>query len=199
MIKTLLKLFYLLFSLTVLLYVALPNFDFPLPPPGSLQSNEPADRETEFRRAYFTDLTRAEVLDWYRNQFNRSKIFNLTLPTLLLNYPPEESQTIIRDQTRSTFLQEIVNPFRETVFVNGYEPKPDDDENKIVIDGKRWRQKIIIRYIPTNVLLRFSISLMTLIALPVLLSAFKPEVKFYGNLLATELKKVFKLKTHFKF
>lgn len=199
MIKKLTKVTYIAFSILTLFYVSLPNFDFPEPLPLSLQSDEPADRETTFRRAYFTDMTRAEVLEWYKNQFNRSKVFNLPLPTLLLNYPPEESQAIIRDQTRSTFLQEIVNPFRETVFINGYEPKPDDDENKIVIDGKRYRQKIIIRYIPTNLYFRLLITALTLLSVPLVLSAFKPEVKFYSNLVVNKLKKMFKLKTHFKF
>ncbi len=177
------KVLYILFSLTLLFYVALPNFEFPKPPPGSVQSDEPADTETPLRRAYFTDYTRAQVLEWYENQFRRSSFASIPLPTYLLNYPPEESQTIIRDQTRSTFLQEIVHPFRETVFVNGFEPALNDDKNRIVINGTHWRQKIIIRFVPTNTVLRFVITLSTLLFIPILVSAFRPEIMFLKKLI----------------
>jgi len=165
----------ILFSIILLFYVSLPNFSFPQPPPDSVQSKEPADMETPLRRAYFTNYTRQQVLDWYEVQFKHSLFHNLPLPTYLLNYPPEDSATIIRDQTRSTFLQEIVHPFRETVFINGYEPAPTDDKDKIVINGVHWRQKIIVKFIPTSLFLRISVMLLILISIPVLILGFKPE------------------------
>lgn len=172
---------YILFSLTILFYVSLPNYDFPKPVPGAVQSNEPADMEDSLRRAYFTDYTRAEVLEWYKSQFdysNPSRLLNfkIKLPTYLLNYPPEESQSIIRDQTRSTFLQEIVHPFRETVFINGFEPKENDDKNRIVIDGVHYRQKIIVKYIPSSFTLRFFVSFLSLCAIPLIYIAFISEL-----------------------
>lgn len=178
MLKKFLIIIYILFCLGLLFYISLPNYDFPKPPPDSVQSKEPADTETPLRRAYFTDYTRAEVLAWYEVQFKHSVFQNLPLPTYLLNYPPENSQTIIRDQTKSTFLEEIVHPFRETVFINGYEPAPNDSENRIVIDGRHWRQKIIIKYVPTSIFLRFIITFITLVAIPVLWMAYLPEFRF---------------------
>lgn len=174
---------YILFSLTLLFYVALPNFDFPAPLPNSVQSNEPADMESSLRRAYFTNYSRQEVLDWYGNNFSRSKFMNLKLPTYLMNYPPEESGSIIRDQTRSTFLQEFVHPFRETLFINGYEPAATDDENRIVIDGIHWRQKIIVRFIPTNTVLRLIVAALALLSVPVLVAGYKPEFMFLKKVL----------------
>ena len=38
-----------------------------------------------------------------------------------LNYPPEDAQTLIRDQTQATFLEEIVHPMRESLFIAGNE------------------------------------------------------------------------------
>lgn len=183
MYKKALTVFYILFSLTVLFYVSLPNYDFPKPIPGSVQSNEPADIESPLKKAYFTDRTRAEVLEWYKSQFDYSTFMSIKLPTYLLNYPPEESQSIIRDQTRSTFLQEIVHPFRETVFVNGFEPAADDDKNKIIIDGVHYRQKIIIKYIPSDLALRLLIAFLTLASIPVVYSAFVPEFSFLKKIL----------------
>jgi hypothetical protein len=183
MLKKVLVAFFVVFSLSLLFYVSLPNFDFPKPPFGSVQSNEPADTETPLRRAYFTNYTRQQVLDWYEAQFKYSTFHNIPLPTYLLNYPPENSQSIIRDQTRSTFLQEIVHPFRETVFINGYEPAPTDYENRIVIDGTHWRQKIIIKYIPSSLILRLLITLTTLASIPVIYLAFVPEISFLKRML----------------
>lgn len=181
--KKILIFIYIVFSLTILFYISLPNYDFPSPPPGFVQSNEPADMENPLRKAYFTDHTRAEVLDWYKAQFDYSTLFNIKLPTYLLNYLPEESQGIIRDQTRSTFLQEIVHPFRETVFINGYEPATTDYKNRIVIDGVHYRQKVIIKYVPSSLVLRFLISLFSLASIPVIYLAFVPEFSSLKKLL----------------
>jgi len=176
--KKVLVFIYILFSVVILFYVSLPNFSFPKSPPDAVQSKEPADTETPLRRAYFTDYTRAQVLTWYEDQFKNSSFHNISLPTYLLNYPPENSATIIRDQTRSTFLQEIVHPFRETVFINGYEPASTDYENRIVIDGVHYRQKIIIKYVPSSLILRLAITFFTLVSISVIYTAFVPEFRF---------------------
>src|SRR3990167_4477512 len=116
-----------LFFLALLGYVVLPEPGFPAPPADALQSKEPADSESPLRRAYFTNFTREEVMSHYKKEFKWG---------LNLNYPPEESRTIIRDQTRSTFLEEIVHPLRESVFINGFEPKVEKDA--INIEGLSW-------------------------------------------------------------
>ncbi len=173
--KKLLLIIPALLSLIFLFYLVLPNPAFPLPPADALQSNEPADSETPLRRAYFTNLTREEIISHYQKQLEHAVILNIPLPTYRLNYPPEEAGTIIRDQTRSTFLEEIVHPFRESVYVNGFEPKEVKDA--IFIAEKPWKQKIIIKYVPSNVYLRLGIALVTLMMIYFLLkewlSAFK--------------------------
>jgi hypothetical protein len=115
--------------------------DFPVPPSDSLQSPEDADSETYYRRAYFTNYTREEVLDHYVEQFDY-------FPIVRLNYPPEDSQTLIRDQTRSTYLEELVHPLRESIYINGFKPKEAKDE--IVFQERKFEQKIIIRYVPSD-------------------------------------------------
>lgn len=140
------KIFFALIStffLGLLVYVIPASPEFPSPPADALQSKEPADSETPLRRAYFTNFTREDVMAHYKKEFKWG---------IRLNYPPEESRTLIRDQTRSTFLEEIVHPLRESVYINGFEPK--DAKDAINIEGLPWRQKIIIRYVPSNVLVR---------------------------------------------
>lgn len=173
--KLLLKILYVFFSIIFLSYLALPNPEFPSPPPYALQSDEPADTETALRRAYFTNLTREEVMSHYKNQLTKSSFIGIPLPTYRLNYPPEEAQTIIRDQTRSTFLEEIVHPFRESIYVNGFEPKTAKDA--IFIGGRDWRQKITIRFVPSTAYIRLVIGVLTLALIPVLYNGIRKVLR----------------------
>lgn len=161
--KKILTFLFLVFSFSLLVYISLPNPEFPNPLPDALQSKEPADIETPLRRAYFTNASRAEVMAHYTKEFKWG---------YWLNYPPEEAGTIIRDQTRSTFLQEIVHPFRESIYINGYEPKPDDTKNLINIDGKHFRQKIIIKYVPSTLVNRVFILVLTLASILLLVREY---------------------------
>jgi len=118
--------------LGLVIYISFPSPKFP----------EPADTETPLRRGYYTNATRQEVIEHYQSEFKGYR----------LNYPPEEAQTIIRDQTKSTFLEEIVHPLRESIYINGFEPT--DPQYAIVIKGTPWRQKVIVRYVRSNLLAR---------------------------------------------
>src|SRR3989304_6643047 len=151
---------YLLFSLVLLFYLSLPSPQFPKPLADVYVCGEPADVETPLRRGYYTDYTRDDVLAHYQDQFKNSSFLGIPLPTYRLNYPPEEAQTLIRDQARSTFLEEIVHPLRESIYVNGFEPKLAKDAIKI--DEKDWRQKVIVRYVPSNLGIRLLIGFLTL-------------------------------------
>jgi hypothetical protein len=161
--KALVKLVFILFSILYLAYIALPSPDFPISPPDSVQSQEPADTETPLRRAYFTDSTREEVLQHYQAQMSGPLFNSLPFLTYRLNYPPEEAYGIIRDQTRSTFLEEIVHPFRESLYINGFEPKVEKDA--INIDGRKWRQKITVKWVPSSLFARLSVGILTLISI----------------------------------
>lgn len=156
MVKVL-KIILTIFFTILFIYVLFPSPEFPRPLPDSLRSKEPADSETPLRRAYFTNFTREEVMRHYQSQFKGYR----------LNYPPEESKTLIRDQTRSTFLEEIVHPLRESIFVNGFEPK--DPHDAINIEGRPWRQKIIVKYIPGNLAVRIFVVLSSGLATLILL------------------------------
>lgn len=148
-------------SALFLLYLALPGPEFPVPLSDATQSEEKADQETPLRRAYFTNFSRQEVVDYYRYAFGKT-VFGLAFSSVRLNYPPEEAQERIRDQTRSTFLEEIVHPFRESIYINGFEPK--DPKDDVWYKGVDFRQKIIIKYNPSSVLVRVPIALLTILA-----------------------------------
>jgi hypothetical protein len=168
--KIVVKVGYIITSIIFLSYLLVPNLKFPKKPTDSLQSNEPADTESVYRKAYFTNFDREEVVGHYIRQMKKVFLFGINLPTYRLNYPPEEAQTIIRDQTRSTFLEEIVHPFRESMFVNGFEPK--DPKDAVIIQDKLWRQKIIIRKVESDVWMRFLLGLVSVIIIPIIWKNF---------------------------
>ena len=157
--------FYLFLSFLFAVYIILPSPNFPDPLPGVLNSTEPADLETPLRRGYFTNATRDEVMEHYLTQFRGYR----------LNYPPEESGTIIRDQTHSTFLEEIVHPLRESIFISGYEPT---DTGKILtVGGLPWRQKVIVKYVPSSLTIRFIVCLLIVISWPVVIGEWLSTLK----------------------
>ncbi len=172
--KSIVKIVYILISFVFLTYLLLPQPQFPPPPPNSLQSNEPADTETPLRRAYYSDLDRASVLKHYQDYMQKLGPFDLHFLTFRLNYPPEEAQILIRDQTRSTFLEEIVHPMRESLFVNGFEPKHAKDA--IYINGKKWNQKVTVKMVYSNLLIRFLLGVITILFIPVLIQNFTMSV-----------------------
>jgi hypothetical protein len=162
--KQLVKTVYIICSIIFLIYLALPNPKFPDPPVDSLKSNEPADTETPLRRAYFTNFDRSQVMQNYSGDFEKPLIADISIPSYRLNYPPEEAQTIIRDQTRSTYLEEVVHPFRESVYINGFEPKSAKDT--IFIDNREWLQKITVRYVPSSMLARLVVGIGIITIIP---------------------------------
>jgi hypothetical protein len=166
--KTFINLLFVLFSILLIVYVWPQSPPFPVPPPDALQSQELADTETTLRRAYFTNYTREQVVEHYISHFARDI-------NLRLNYPPEDAQTLIRDQTRSYYLEELVHPMRESLFINGFIAQSEKDD--IWIAGKHWEEKITIRYIPTRRTWRVLVVIMTMGILYLLTFEWLAELK----------------------
>ncbi len=122
-------------------------------------------------------MDRSQVLAWYEKQINHSNFLGIRMPTLLLNFPPEEAQTLIRDQTGSTYLQQFVHPFRESWYVNGSETPAGSLKPHFFVEGKYWNEKIIIRYIPTNIWIREGIFIATAIVMVIIYKAFSNSFK----------------------
>lgn len=121
--------------------------------PNSVKSSEPGDTiQVPNVAAYFSDMRRKEVTSFYLKEFSYLKIGGITIPPLRLNRPPEEAYTYIRDQQSSTYLEEYVYPFRDSVYVNGFEPFDIHGKaykrgaTDIFIDGKFFDTKTTIRY-----------------------------------------------------
>lgn len=135
-------------------YLALPApKDFPALPQG-VKSIEPGDTgQIANVSAYYTDMSRSEVLAFYTKYFSRSTLWNIPLITYRLNHPPERIREVLRATQQSTFVEEIVHPLRESVFVNGFEwnndpftPPKSREQNIMVVNGKTYQFKITLFY-----------------------------------------------------
>lgn len=166
MMKNLVKIAFAIFGIALMVYLIWPAPKFPNTLWDFVSSIEPADKETPLRRGYYTNLTREQLISHYTEQFGWGE---------RLNYPPEEAQTIIRDQTHATFLEEIVHPMRESIFVAGNELGPND--GSFVADGKVFKQKVIVKYIGSNVFFRIFIGLSTLGLIWILASEWVKTIK----------------------
>lgn len=158
----------LFFTLLILsfIYAMLPLRGFPRPPEGAFQSNEPADTESIYRRAYYTNYSRGEIMKHYKERF-------FSFPGIIqirLNHPPEDAATVIRDQARSSYLEELVHPLREILYVNGFEPtKPTEEIN---IGQVHYKNKITVRYVPSGVITRFTTWALIFISINYLLKEY---------------------------
>jgi len=135
-------------------YLVLPApRDFP-PLPNSVKSIEPGDTvQMPGVSAYYTDVSREEVMKFYKKNFSRSSFLNIPLITYTLNHPPERIREVLRDTQQSTYVEEIVHPLRESVFVSGFEwnndpftPPPKRIKNILIVDGKTYQFKVTLFY-----------------------------------------------------
>lgn len=143
-------------------YISLPTPGFPSDPPNTLPSTEPADIESIYRRSFYTQLSRSELMAYYDQNFQ---------PNIKLNHPPEESGRLIRDQTRSSWLEEILHPGKDSLYINGFYPIKSADQ--INIAGTRYVAKITVRYIPSEIITRLTVLGLITIALIWLLHEYE--------------------------
>ena len=116
--KIILKIFLGLVYLLGAIYLFLPNPIYP-DLSSSSRSDEPGDTwQNPDQKAFFTDKNRQEVLQELQRSFSLSH-----LPSFRLNYRPEEAAQFVREQIDSYYLEEIIHPLRESLFVNGWEPQ----------------------------------------------------------------------------
>jgi hypothetical protein len=164
------KIIFILLIVVGTFYLVLPSpVDFPLLP-GSIKSTEPGDTvQIANVSAYYTDMPRNEVVDFYFNYFSKSPFRNIPLITYKVNHPPERIREVLRDTQQSTFVEEIIHPFKDSVFVNGFEWDNDPFtspnrriKNILIVNGKTYQFKITLYYQASNVFIRLLIFYLTI-------------------------------------
>ncbi len=168
MVRSIIIAAYLISASVFLFYLVLPSPSLPSGIPGSLVSKETGDTSDPNIQAYFTNSSREEVISYYKSKYDTSLWLGIPLPTLRLkDYPPEESKFRIQDQVRSSYLEELVHPLRESIFINGFEPT--DPKDSINIENQHFLNKITVRNYPSNLLSRLFIGslILAVFAIPV--------------------------------
>lgn len=117
----------------------------------AVRSDEPGDTvQHPDQAAYYTDRdNRGQILGELQNKFN---LLSFSWLSYRLNYRPEEVGELVRDQLRSYYLEEVVHPLRESVFINVLDPA----KSPMIDDEKREQAKMYFkgRYYPIKVTLR---------------------------------------------
>jgi hypothetical protein len=118
------KLKYLLAGVIYVLGIVYLTLPTPATPDlsNAQRSDEPGDTwQNPEQKGFYTDSNRSQVIGEMQSKYS-IKFFGMTLPSYRLNYRPEESFAMVRDQLDSYYLEEIVYPLRNSLFVNGWEP-----------------------------------------------------------------------------
>lgn len=157
-----LKKTFIIFSIFLLVYMVWPGpskiSDF-VPLPDSIKSKLEGDTiQIPNVSAYFSNNFRENVLPFYRKDY--WKLTKLPFPPFKLNYPPEHSWITIKKHTDSTYLEELVYPLRDSLYVNGFEPFYSDGQpkywgaTKFEVEGKSLFTKTTLRFYPSPIWVR---------------------------------------------
>lgn len=107
---------------------------------------------------YFSNQFRDFVVPFYVKDYQRNTYF--PFPPLRLNHPPEYSWEVIKKHTETTYLEELVYPLRDSLYVNGYETfRPDGTSvfysvPRLEEAGQEWPTKTTLRLYTSNLLVR---------------------------------------------
>lgn len=151
------KLTFIIFSILLLTYMLLPSplrvEDFG-PLPQSLKSDEPGDTvQVKNVSAYYSNHFRDFVMPYYKTQYQ--SLTDFPFAPMRFNHPPEFAYTAVKEQTLSTYLEELVYPLRDSIFINGFEPFYKDGEPKfpgatdLVVNGIFFDTKTTLRFYPS--------------------------------------------------
>lgn len=132
------------------------------PLPNSVPSSEPGDTtQVPQVKAYFSDFFRIDVIPFYKENFlDKFDDFGLKMPFIQVNYPPQEANNVIRQYVQSWYLEELIHPLRESLYINGWEPFDEmgrprlNISHGIVVNGRSFKSKVTLRYFPSPIFIR---------------------------------------------
>ena len=151
MTKKVTLIIFIVFNILAIIYLIKPT---PVLPDlyDSVKSDLPGDTvQISNTTGYFTNLSRDEVMNFYKKHYHN--FFRLNL-----NHPPEKAKEIIVDTIPSYYLEELVLPYKESLYINGFEwekdvfTKPEKRlKNKIYYQDEPYSAKITIRRFPVSI------------------------------------------------
>lgn len=153
---------FIIFSVLLLIYMLWPG-------PGTISDFKPLPSSSKSKLAgdtyqipnvagYFSDNYRQFVVPFYLTNYWQKTL--LPFPPIRLNHPPEYSFVTIKKHTDSTYLEELVYPLRDSLYVNGFEPFDEMGKPKFWgstqfnEDGQSFFTKTTLRFYPSNLIVR---------------------------------------------
>lgn len=174
-----------LLFLVGLTYLLLPGpssiNDFPAIPDSTKSQLDGDTIQNPNIMAYFSDFKRDYLTGYFFNYFKDWSYLGIPLPIFKINHPPERAFTFIRDQQESSALEEYYRPFRESLFINVYEPVIYNQIRRKSIDfwtshmeyeGRYYTSKVTVRYYPSSLVARVSLYVLTFFATYLLFRLF---------------------------
>ncbi|MPM47351.1 hypothetical protein SDC9_94060 [bioreactor metagenome] len=151
MIKKIFISIFIIFNILAVIYLITPTPKLP-DLVNSVKSNLPGDTvQIPNVSGYFTNMTRTEVMNFYKSYYYG--LFRINV-----NHPPEKAKEIIVNTIPSYYFEEFILPFKESLYINGFEwendvfTKPENRaKNKLVFQDKEYKSKITIRTFPTPI------------------------------------------------
>ena len=161
MIKKITLVILALINILALIYLITPVPSLP-DLPNSIKSDLPGDTvQIKNTTAFFTNMTRTEVINFYKASF--SGPFRI-----IINHPPEKARQIWQETTQSYYLEEFILPFKQSLYINGFEwendvfTKPEQRiKNKIEYLDKEYKAKVTLRLFPVKIYNRIFIFFLT--------------------------------------
>lgn len=153
------KISFIIFSTLLFIYMIWPgsNSISNIPPlPDSDKSTLEGDTiQISNVSAYFSNNFREFVIPYYSDSYQRLSKF--PFPPLRLNHPPQYSWIAIKKHTDSTYIEELVYPLRDSLYVNGLEPFYENEDpkwwgaTKFEIGNNVYFTKVTLRFYPSSV------------------------------------------------
>lgn len=108
--------------------------------------------------AYFSNHYREFVVPFFMADYQKQAY--LPFSPLRLNHPPEYSWKVIKKHTDNTYLEELVYPLRDSLYIAGFEPFYSDGKpkfwgsTKLDFMGHSWYTKATLRFFPSKAVFR---------------------------------------------
>ncbi len=157
------KILYIFFCTVLLIYMIMPGpgkiSDFQALP-NSVKSTLAGDTHQISNVAgYFSNNYRNFVVNFYLDDYIKKNWW--PFPPLKLNHPPEFSWNVIKKHTDSTYLEEVVYPLRDSLYINGFEPFNEDGTPRywgattFSENAHSWYTKTTLRFYPSGLPVKF--------------------------------------------
>lgn len=167
-----------------IVYLLLPSPHYP-DLTNSTRSDEEGDTwQHPDQKGFYTNTDRKNALAELQSKFTL-KIGQFTLPSYRLNYRPEDTAQLVREQIQSSYLEEIIYPFRESLFVNGFEPMnyppysnlDDMNKPKLYFKNIPYYSKVTLRPVNSAVWARIFVWLLVFPSVYLTLFSLKRSLK----------------------